>query len=117
MNGLLQINEAPCKEATLNQVAKLLNIHRINIYSALGRVLESDATSSRFVFDLCKRKSNYGGLSHEVEEIVIRFWTEHTRVPPNKKDICQKRRGNFDFIEHLAHVFDDSQVHLLWYVV
>ena len=48
VNGLMQINEAPDKESTSNQVAKLLSIHPKNHYSTLGNVLESDATLSRF---------------------------------------------------------------------
>ena len=87
VNGLVQMDDIPGKELTLNQVGKLLNIHPRNLYSALGRVLESDALSNRLAFDLCKRKSTYGGLSHEVKETIVRFWTEHTRVSPNKKDI------------------------------
>ena len=111
VNGLMPMVETPGRDqVTLNQVGKLLNIHPRNLYNAVGRVSESDALSNRLAVDLCKRKSSYGGLSHEVKEIVVKFWTEHTRVSPNKKDIVRKRLGRKEYLEHPVHLLDETQV-------
>lgn len=110
VNGLLQNNGSPGRGVTLNKVAKLLNVHPRNFYSALGR-FENDPMSSTLKFiNLCKRQSGFARLSDEVKQTIVTFWIEHIRVSPNKKDICRKQLGRKLYEEHPIHLLDDSQV-------
>lgn len=85
----MENNGSPGRGVTLNKVANLLNVHPRNFYSALGRV-ENNPMSSTLKFNLCKRQSGFARLSDELKQTIITFWIEHTRVSPNKKDICRK---------------------------
>ena len=110
VNGLMQVADSQNKGISFIKVSNLLGIHPRNLYSALHRVDNEFSTSSMLPLDLCKRQLTHGRLDDEVKDLVLKFWTEHTRVSPNKKDIVRRRIGRKQYIEHPVHLLDESQV-------
>ena len=87
VNGLKHVNEMVDKEVSLLQISKFLNIHPQNLHALMARVEANGGGSNMLPLYSCKRKATYNRLSSKVKGIAIQFWTEHTRVSPNKKDI------------------------------
>lgn len=60
--------------------------------------------------DRARRKD---ALTQAVLDIVVAWWTEETRVSPQKKDVRRKRVGVNKFITHAGHWLEESQVRVL----
>jgi len=52
-----------------------------------------------------------GGISEAVKVVVTAWWTEESRVSPNRKDIRRKRLGRNVYDTHPAHLLMETQVH------
>ena len=77
----------PMRAPVLNisLASKLLGTHRRNFYAAREKLKKESLP-----LHLCKRQEcTKDAISDEVKELVVSFWTENTRVSPNKKDVCQ----------------------------
>ncbi|MCO5571463.1 hypothetical protein L7F22_025203 [Adiantum nelumboides] len=42
----------------------------------------------------------------------LSFWTDETRVSPNKKDVCSKRLARCSYVKHPIHLLEEPQVEL-----
>ena len=49
-------------------------------------------------------------LSQEMKDVVLSFWTFHSTVSPNQKDITRQQIGVKVFEEHPKHYLQVSQV-------
>ena len=86
--------------------SKLLGTHRRNFYAAREKLkMES------LPLHLCEQQvRTKDAISHEVKELVVSFWTENTRVSPNKKDVCRRRIKRKMWQKHPVHLLEQSQV-------
>ncbi|MCO5591795.1 hypothetical protein L7F22_045787 [Adiantum nelumboides] len=51
-------------------------------------------------------------ITQTIKDIVFQFWTDETRVPPNKKDVCSKRLARCSYVKHPIHLLKKPQVEL-----
>lgn len=87
---------------------RILGTRRQNLVSAMQRVEDAGTeTSSRF--KVPARKKRDGGIPEDVREVVICFWTEETRVCPNRKQVRKKRLGRLLYDTHAGHLLLESQ--------
>ena len=71
----------------------ILGTWRQNLVLAVQRVHDAGTeTSSRFTVP--SRKKREGGITEEVYELVMLWWTEETRVCPNHKQVYKMRLGH-----------------------
>lgn len=100
-------------------LGRVLQVHPRNIYAAVGRRIGLEPANHFQLLERAKR----AGLSDYVKEKVHLWWTEQTRVSPNKKDVTKKRTGRSEYDVHATQYFTETQVCLLsrlrfsWYVI
>ncbi|MCO5553393.1 hypothetical protein L7F22_006914 [Adiantum nelumboides] len=76
-------------DMSIRQVAKLMEIHKRNLYSAKHNLVVSSEFDGSFRASACHRDdARRTHITHTVKDIVFQFWTDETRVSPNKKDVC-----------------------------
>jgi hypothetical protein len=56
------------------------------------------------------RKGGSDAIPSSMVDVVVKFWTEETRVSPCKKDVRRKKIGVKYFISHATHFLEESQV-------
>jgi hypothetical protein len=89
-------------------LSRVLQVHPRNIYAAVGRRIGVDLANQ---FALLERRKR-AGLTEYVKEKVQLWWTQKTRVNPNKKDVTRKRIGRNKYLEHATHYLTDTQVRM-----
>jgi len=85
-------------------LSRVLQVHPRNIYAAVGRRIGIDPTNQ---FAFLERRKRVG-LTEYVKEKVHLWWTQQTRVSPNKKDVTQKWIGRNDYSVHATHYLIDT---------
>lgn len=100
------------KLATLSRV--LGSSRKVLATAYRRRVSDSDGTS---LPKLRLSRQRREGLSAEVKATVIAWWSNETKVSPNKKDVVRHRIGRKEWLPpHPTHYLCESQVYnyLLW---
>lgn len=90
-------------------LSRVLKVHPGNLRVAITR-----RSSMRFLakpFALAKRKKR-PGLPAKTKDLVTKWWTEETRVSPNRKEIVQKWTSPNTYDKHCTHYLLESQVRL-----
>ena len=96
-------------EADFTRFHQILDMKKINVVEAVDR-LQTTTLDSDDRFAVPGRKKREGGIPHEVKLSVTTWWTEETRVSPNRKDIWRKHLGRNLYDTHLAHLLLETQV-------
>lgn len=95
-------------------LSKVLKIHPSNLRVAIGRRRTVRLAGTPFV--LVKRKKR-PGVPEAVKEVVIKWWTEETRVSPNRKEIVQKWLCRNTYAKHCTHYLLQTQVQVQFLAV
>ena len=85
----------------------VLKIHPSNLREAITR--RNNVRCVGTTFALVRRKKR-PGLSDESKDLMLKWWTEETRVSPNRKDIVQKWMSPNTYDQHCTHYLLESQV-------
>lgn len=96
-------------DADISNFHNILGTRKQNLVAALDR-LRSATTSASGRFVVPVRKKREGGLSEEVKLAVLLWWTQETRVSPQRRDVRRKRLGRNLYDTHAAHLLLESQV-------
>jgi hypothetical protein len=95
--------------ASHREIAKTLGVDRRNIQRSIVRPEDLDDKGKAFWLSRrCALRSDR--LSEEVKQLVLQWWTFHSTVSPNRKDITRCRIGVKQFEEHPRHYLQVSQV-------
>ena len=96
-------------DADFSTFHRILGTKRTNVEGAADRLRTScTVADARFAVP-CRRKRE-GGIPDAVKSVVTIWWTEETRVSPNRKDIRRKRLGRNVYDTHPAHLLMETQV-------
>lgn len=87
-------------------LGRVLQVHPRNVIAAVSRRILGDPTNQFQLLERAKRP----GVSAYVKEKVLLWWTQKTRVSPNKKDVTRKRIGRNEYDVHATHYLTDTQV-------
>ena len=109
---LMMLNGNSSTRVNHTQTAKFLGLHRRNLVATSARLEVSE--DGELPLELCQKQPKVSHvIDDQMKDLVLAFWTSHTRVSPNKKDVCRKRVGRGSFIEYVIHLLDEPQVHTL----
>lgn len=102
-----------CSEETVQQnlgraTAQFLGTRRSNV--KLGAQRRSAVLTDESLWVLTARKTRSDKLSEEDKALVVRFWTENTRVSPNLKDVRRQWIAPKVYREHITHLLEMTQV-------
>ncbi|MCO5564527.1 hypothetical protein L7F22_018188 [Adiantum nelumboides] len=114
---MLMLVNGGSKEQTTHmsilQAAKLMGIHKKNLYSAKHHLVVSSESDGLFLASACHRDdAQRTHITQTVKDIVFQFWMDETRVSPNKKDVCSKRLARCSCVKHPIHLLEEPQVEL-----
>ena len=96
-------------EVDLSRIHLILGTKKCNVVGAVER-LQTASEDSDGRFCVPARRKRQGGISDDVKEAVRAWWTNETRVSPNRKDIRRKRVGCNVYDRHPAHLLLETQV-------
>ena len=85
-------------------------IHRRNMQSGVLRRIALEARTDMAVWALCGRTKRINALAPQITKLVAEYWTDNTRISPNRKDVVKKRVGAKQWIDHPTHHLQESQV-------
>jgi len=88
---------------------RILGMKKGNVDEAVQR-LRSASTTAGARFVVPHRKKREGGITDAVKVVVTTWWTEESRVSPNRKDIRRLRLGRNVYDTHPAHLLMETQV-------
>ena len=98
-------------DMSIPQAAKLMGIHKRNLYSAKHHLIVSSESDGSFPAYACHRDdARRTHITQTVKDIVFQFWTDETRVSPNKKDVCSKRLARCSYVKHPIHLLEEPRV-------
>ena len=96
-------------DADFSKFHRIMGLKKTNFHGALER-LRSASTVEGARFGVPTRRKRQGGISDAVRFAVTTWWTEETRVSPNRKDIRRKRLGCNLYDTHPVHLLMETQV-------
>ncbi|MCO5603623.1 hypothetical protein L7F22_057774 [Adiantum nelumboides] len=100
-------------DMSIPQAAKLMGIHKRNLYSAKHHLIVSSESDGSFPASACHRDDAWRThIAQTIKDIVFQFWTDETRMSPNKKDVCSKRLARCSYVKHPIHLLEEPQVEL-----
>lgn len=98
-------------DMSIPQAAKLMGIHKRNLYSAKHHLTVASESDGSFPASACHRDdARRTHITQTVKDIVFQFWMDETRVSPNKKDVCSKRLARCSYVKHPIHLLEEPQV-------
>ncbi|MCO5608574.1 hypothetical protein L7F22_062785 [Adiantum nelumboides] len=100
-------------DMSIPQAAKLMGIHKRNLYSAKHHLIVSSESDGSFLASACHRDDAWRThITQTIKDIVFQFWTDETRVSPNKKYVCSKRLARCSYVKHQIHLLEEPQVEI-----
>ena len=78
------------------------------MYNTINRLISSG--EGRSLTKLTTRFKPMTTITSEIKDIITIFWTNTSRVSPNKKDLCKKYFGWNVYEEHPNHLLDVPQM-------
>ncbi|MCO5577862.1 hypothetical protein L7F22_031697 [Adiantum nelumboides] len=100
-------------DMSIPQAAKLMGIHKKNLYSTKHHLIVSSEYDGLFLASACHRDdAQRTHITQTIKDIVFQFWTDETRVSPNKKDVCSKRLARCSYVKHPIHLLEEPQLYL-----
>lgn len=108
VNGEGQGTDPTIPNAT---ISKVLGIKTKNIVKARTRwqTLQSSGSSQ---LSLAKRRRRADALKQAVVDLVVKWWTDETRVSPVTKDTRRQRVDTNCYTTHPTHLLEESLVNL-----
>jgi hypothetical protein len=94
------------------ELSRVLQVHPSNLRVAISRRRTVRLAGTPFA--LARRKKR-PGVPNEVKELVLKWWTEETRVSPNRKEIVQKWISRNVKEQHCTHYLLETQVNIQCY--
>ena len=88
-------------------LSRILKVHPTNLRVALSRRRTVRLGATPLALARRKRRP---GVPNEVKEVVSKWWTEQTRVSPNRKEIVQKWISRNVKEQHCTHYLLETQV-------
>ena len=92
----------------IKAMSRILKVNPYNLRVASQRK-SVRLDNTRFV--LARRKKR-PGMAEEMRDIVVKWWTEETRVSPNRKEIVQKWISPKTYEKHCTHYLLETQVRI-----
>ncbi|MCO5594162.1 hypothetical protein L7F22_048185 [Adiantum nelumboides] len=100
-------------DMSIPQAAKLMGIHKRKLYLAKHHLIVSSESDDFFPASACHRyDARRTHITQTVKDIVFQFWTDETRVSPNKKDVCNKKLARYSYVKYPIHLLEEPQVEL-----
>ena len=90
----------------IKDLSRILRVNPPSLRRALRRKIVRLETTP---FALAKRKRR-PGMSEETKDLVVKWWTQETRVSPNRKDTVQKWISPKTYETHCTHYLLETQV-------
>lgn len=88
-------------------LSRFLKVHPTNLRVAIRRRRTVRLGATPFALARRKRRP---GVPNEVKDVVSKWWTEETRVSPNRKEIVQKWISRNVKEQHCTHYLLETQV-------
>jgi hypothetical protein len=90
--------------------AHRIGMNKRTLRRAISRRISLNAGEVGAIWAKGDRKRQKDALSQSTIDTVIAWWTDQTRVSPQKKDVRRKRIRVKRFISHAGHWLEESQV-------
>ena len=90
----------------IKDLSRILRVNPPSLRRALRRKIVRLETTP---FALAKRKRR-PGMSEETKDLVVKWWTQETRVSPNRKDTVQKWISPKTYETHCTHYLLETHV-------
>jgi hypothetical protein len=74
-----------------------------------------EARTTKALWAFCGKERRTDTIPPEVCKLVTDFWTDNSRVSPNRKDVVRKRVAANEWTIHPSHHLMESQSFLLVY--
>lgn len=94
-------------EVDFSRFHRILGLRKTNVDGAVDRLRDASSTEGPRFAVPCRKKRE-GGISEAVKFALTTWWTEETRVSPNRKDIRRKRLGHNAYDTHPAHLLMET---------
>lgn len=88
-------------------LSRILRVHPSNLRVAIER--RRDVRLAGTPFALARRKKR-PGVPDDVKVLVVQWWTQETRVSPNRKEIVRKWLRANTYEKHCTHYLLETQV-------
>ena len=72
------------------QTSLVTGIHRRNMQSRLVRRIALEARTDMALWTVCGRTKRINALAPQLTKLVAEYWTDNTRISPNRKDVVKK---------------------------
>jgi hypothetical protein len=102
------VSEETATNKLVSATAGALGIRRYLAKKARRRRLSALVEDG--LWALIERSRRKNAISPELQEQVVRFWTDWTRVLPNQQDVRRHRLGRNQYENHPIHLLEKSQV-------
>ena len=107
-SSLMMLLNSDVDDINISELSKVIGVSRKTVYNTLNRIISSGEGTS--LLKLTTRCKPMTPITSEIKDVIIMFWTNESRVSPNKKDLCRKRVGRNQYEEHPIHLLDVPQV-------
>ena len=107
-SSLMMLLNSDVDDLNISVLSKVIGVSRKTVYNTINRLISGGEGSS--LLKLTTRCKPVTPITHEIKDIITIFWTNESRVSPNKKDLCRKRFGRNQYEEHPIHLLDVPQV-------
>ena len=107
-SSLMMLLNSDVDDLNISVLSKVIGVSRKTVYNTLNRLISSGERSS--LLKLTTRCKPVTPITSEIKDIITIFWTNESRVSPNKKYLCRKRFGRNQYEKHPIHLLDVPQV-------
>ena len=107
-SSLMMLLNSDVDDINISVLSKVIGVSRKSVYNTLNRIVSSGDRTS--LLKLTRRCKLMTPITSKIKDITTIFWTNESRVSPNKKDLCRKRVGRSQYEEHPIHLLDVPQV-------
>ena len=107
-SSLMMLLNSDVDDINISELSKVIGVSRKTVYNTMNRIISSGEGTS--LLKLTTRCKPMTPITFEIKDVITMFWTNESRVSPNKKDLCRKRVGRNQYEEHPIHLLDVPQV-------
>ena len=109
-SSLMMLLNSDVDDLNISLISKVVGVSRKSVYNTVNKLISGGEGSS--LLKLTTRCKPMTPITLEIKELVTIFWTNESRVSPNKKDLCRKRFGRNQYEEHPIHLLDVSYIYI-----
>ena len=107
-SSLMMMLNIDVDDLNISVLSKVIGFSRKSVYNTINRLILGGEGSS--LLKLTTRCKPVTPITSEIKDIITIFWTNESRVSPNKNDLCRKHFGRNQYEEHPIHLLDVPQV-------